>query len=37
MGGPTWSPDGRVIAFSRCDGKEGTVYLVPALGGKNGD
>jgi Tol biopolymer transport system component/DNA-binding winged helix-turn-helix (wHTH) protein len=30
---PSWSPDGRVIAFSRCDGKEGAIYIVPALGG----
>jgi Tol biopolymer transport system component/DNA-binding winged helix-turn-helix (wHTH) protein len=32
-GGPSWSPDGRVIAFTRCEGKNGAVYLVPALGG----
>ena len=34
LGDPTWSPDGDVIAFTRCEGKEGAVYLVPALGGK---
>jgi Tol biopolymer transport system component/DNA-binding winged helix-turn-helix (wHTH) protein len=32
-GGPSWSPDGRVIAFTRCEGMNGNVYLVPALGG----
>jgi Tol biopolymer transport system component/DNA-binding winged helix-turn-helix (wHTH) protein len=32
-GGPSWSPDGRVIAFTRCEGKNGAVCLVPALGG----
>ena len=35
-GGISWSPDGRVIAFARCDGKNsrnGAVYLAPALGG----
>jgi Tol biopolymer transport system component/DNA-binding winged helix-turn-helix (wHTH) protein len=36
MGGASWSPDRRVIAFARCDGKNsknGAVYLAPALGG----
>jgi Tol biopolymer transport system component/DNA-binding winged helix-turn-helix (wHTH) protein len=32
-GGTTWSPDGRTIAFTRCEGENGAVYLVPALGG----
>jgi Tol biopolymer transport system component/DNA-binding winged helix-turn-helix (wHTH) protein len=35
-GGTSWSPDGRVIAFARCDSrntKDGAVYLAPALGG----
>lgn len=33
IGAPTWSPDGHEIAFSRCDGKDDGVFLVPALGG----
>ena len=33
LGNPAWSPDGDVIAFTRCRGKEGAVYLVPTLGG----
>jgi len=33
IGFPAWSPDGQVIAFSRCEGKSGSVYLVPALSG----
>ena len=28
-----WSPDGREIAFGRCDENGGAVFLVPALGG----
>jgi Tol biopolymer transport system component len=28
-----WSPDGRQIAFSRCDDNGGEVFIVPALGG----
>jgi Tol biopolymer transport system component/DNA-binding winged helix-turn-helix (wHTH) protein len=28
-----WSPDGREIAFGRCDDDGGAVYIVPALGG----
>jgi Tol biopolymer transport system component/DNA-binding winged helix-turn-helix (wHTH) protein len=28
-----WSPDGREIAFGRCDDHGGAVYVVPALGG----
>lgn len=33
IGHPEWSPDGREIAFSRCDGQSDGVYVVPALGG----
>ena len=33
LGAPAWSPDGREIAFSRCNGKNDGVYVVPALGG----
>jgi Tol biopolymer transport system component/DNA-binding winged helix-turn-helix (wHTH) protein len=29
----SWSPDGREIAFGRCDDHGGAVYIVPALGG----
>jgi Tol biopolymer transport system component len=28
-----WSPDGRQIAFGRCDDHGGGVFMVPALGG----
>jgi Tol biopolymer transport system component/DNA-binding winged helix-turn-helix (wHTH) protein len=28
-----WSPDGREIAFGRCDDNGGGVFIVPALGG----
>jgi Tol biopolymer transport system component/DNA-binding winged helix-turn-helix (wHTH) protein len=28
-----WSPDGRVIAFGRCDDTGGGIFVVPALGG----
>ncbi len=28
-----WSPDGREIAFGRCDDSGGGVFVVPALGG----
>jgi len=28
-----WSPDGREIAFGRCDDHGGGVFIVPALGG----
>jgi Tol biopolymer transport system component/DNA-binding winged helix-turn-helix (wHTH) protein len=28
-----WSPDGRQIAFGRCDDDGGGVFVVPALGG----
>jgi len=30
---PTWSPDGRQIAFARYDHKTLSIYIVPALGG----
>ena len=30
---PTWSPDGRFIAFLRTRQKEEAYYIVPALGG----
>ena len=33
FGAPVWSPDGREIAFSLCDGKNDGVYVVPSLGG----
>jgi hypothetical protein len=29
-----WSPDGRQIAFGRCDDHGGGIYIVPALGGE---
>ncbi len=32
-GPPQWSPDGREIAFARCNGDRDGVYTVPALGG----
>jgi Tol biopolymer transport system component/DNA-binding winged helix-turn-helix (wHTH) protein len=28
-----WSPDGREIAFARCDDTGGGIFVVPALGG----
>ena len=30
---PVWSPDGRLIAFSRYDGKQFAIYVVPSDGG----
>jgi Tol biopolymer transport system component/DNA-binding winged helix-turn-helix (wHTH) protein len=30
---PTWSPDGRQIAFTRYSDKTRSIYIVPALGG----
>jgi Tol biopolymer transport system component len=30
---PTWSPDGRYIAFRRKHDHKGEIYVVPALGG----
>ncbi len=30
---PTWSPDGRYIAFRRKDHDKAEIYVVPALGG----
>jgi len=32
-GPPQWSPDGREIAFARCNSDRDGVYTVPALGG----
>ena len=32
-GPPQWSPDGREIAFARCNSERDGVYTVPALGG----
>ena len=32
--GPTWSPDGKRIAFARVRGKANAIFLVPAGGGK---
>ena len=32
-GPPQWSPDGREIAFTRCNGERDGVYTIPALGG----
>ncbi len=29
----SWSPDGRQLAFGRCDDNGGAVFVVPALGG----
>ena len=33
VGYPVWSPDESEIAFTRCDGTNDGVYIVPALGG----
>jgi hypothetical protein len=33
---PTWSPDGREIAFACCDQNGGVIFVVPALGGPEG-
>jgi Tol biopolymer transport system component/DNA-binding winged helix-turn-helix (wHTH) protein len=30
---PTWSPDGREVAFGSCDDNGGAIYTVSALGG----
>jgi serine/threonine protein kinase len=30
---PAWLPDGREIAFARCDDNGGAIFVVPALGG----
>lgn len=30
---PTWSPDGRYIAFRRQGKRKDTIYVIPALGG----
>jgi len=30
---PVWSPDGRFIAFSRYEGKQFAIYVVPSDGG----
>lgn len=30
---PTWSPDGRQVAFTRYSEKPDAIYIVPALGG----
>jgi len=32
--GPTWSPDGKWIAFARVQGKANAIFRVPAGGGK---
>jgi Tol biopolymer transport system component/DNA-binding winged helix-turn-helix (wHTH) protein len=32
-GPPQWSPDGREIAFARCNSERDGVYTVPVLGG----
>ncbi len=33
IGHAAWSPDGRELAFGRCNDDGGAVYTVPALGG----
>ena len=33
VGWPAWSPNQTEIAFTRCDGTNDGVYIVPALGG----
>ena len=33
VGSPAWSPDQTEIAFTRCDGINDGVYIVPAFGG----
>ncbi len=32
---PTWSPDGRLIAYQRKSGKRVTIHLMSSLGGKS--
>jgi Tol biopolymer transport system component/DNA-binding winged helix-turn-helix (wHTH) protein len=34
VGNPAWSPDQTEIAFTRCDGENDGVYIVPAFGGQ---
>ncbi|MEW5978625.1 MAG: winged helix-turn-helix domain-containing protein [Acidobacteriota bacterium] len=33
---PTWSPDGRYIAFARVSEGNSSVYVVPSIGGQDG-
>jgi Tol biopolymer transport system component len=33
VGPPAWSPDGREVAFERCDGRNDGVFVISALGG----